>query len=269
MKNKRVKAAAGILMLSLLVSACQGADEGKVSKEESKVETTTEPEEAKATEAPTKEPEATAEAEKKDEKQDEKQSIQMTEETENTQSSATGKEQQSGTQSSSASGKKKIESVQATETESQEGTETQSQTEKSGNKAVVQVYAGEYWDSRVFLVDDEEESEDTEPYRGVQVSNVTDNSFDFSFYEVSYEQMPDAPEGNMKEVKTQIFKTHTATFLAGGTEAVYEGKDYTLHFTFPDGYDAYPVAIEMAVTGFGPLEGNTYVNNGIPGHEFS
>ena len=65
-----------------------------------------------------------------------------------------------------------------------------------------------------------------------------------------------------------IFLKNTAVFTGTGTEAAFYGKDYTLSFTFPDNHRAYPVVTDMQVSGFKKLEGKTYVNNSIPGHEF-
>ncbi|MBW6411527.1 hypothetical protein [Clostridium weizhouense] len=71
-----------------------------------------------------------------------------------------------------------------------------------------------------------------------------------------------------KENKKVIFLTNTAYFTGDGTKATFYGNDYTLNFTFPNNHDAYPVVTDMEIFGFKGLEGKTYVNNGIPGHEF-
>ncbi|CAG9709908.1 conserved hypothetical protein [Clostridium neonatale] len=71
-----------------------------------------------------------------------------------------------------------------------------------------------------------------------------------------------------KEDRKMIFLKNTAVFTGTGTEAAFYGKDYTLSFTFPDNHRAYPVVTDMQVSGFKKLEGKTYVNNRIPGHEF-
>lgn len=59
-----------------------------------------------------------------------------------------------------------------------------------------------------------------------------------------------------------IFKEHTAVFTGDGSAAVYNGKQYTLNFTFPD-------ITTIEVSGFDAAEGISYMCNGIPGHEFS
>ncbi|MEW9095958.1 MAG: hypothetical protein AB2417_12835 [Clostridiaceae bacterium] len=93
----------------------------------------------------------------------------------------------------------------------------------------------------------------------VVISNVTDTSFDFTVYQV---------DGETRE-KEVIFLTNTAVFTGDGTEAAFYGNDYTLHFAFPNNHGAYPVVTDIKISGFEPLEDNGYVNNGIPGHEFS
>ena len=65
-----------------------------------------------------------------------------------------------------------------------------------------------------------------------------------------------------------IFKTHTAVFNGDGTTAVYNGQEYTLNFTFPNDRHSLPDVTEIQVTGFAPLEGETYLYNQVPGHEF-
>lgn len=117
----------------------------------------------------------------------------------------------------------------------------------------VKLYEGTYFDDRRFG------DNILETFCQVVVSNVTDTSFDFTIYEL---------DGKTEEKKV-IFLTNTALFTGDGIEAAFYGKDYTLQFTFPDDRGAYPVAIEIKISGFEPLEGKTYVNNGIPGHEFS
>ena len=120
-------------------------------------------------------------------------------------------------------------------------------------QAKVNVYEGEYRYEYVMtgLVVPE--------YYKVKVSNVTDTSFDFTIYYVN------ETEGS-EEV---VFRTHTAVFVGDGMEAVYDGVDYYLTFTFRDYHEAYPDATDMEISGYGPVEGMTFSNNSIPGHEFS
>ncbi|QGU96118.1 hypothetical protein GOM49_14360 [Clostridium bovifaecis] len=86
-----------------------------------------------------------------------------------------------------------------------------------------------------------------------------DSSFDFTIYQ------SDAKTGEKKVV----FLKNPVVFMGDGTKAAFYGKKYTLNFTVPNNHDAYPVVTDMKIFGFEPLEGKTYVNNGIPGHEFS
>ncbi len=98
-------------------------------------------------------------------------------------------------------------------------------------------------------------------YCEVEISNITDTSFDFTVYEVN------VSEGEKN--KKVIFRTNTAVFTGDGMKAAFYGKKYTLQFTFPNYHNAEPIATDIEISGFEPLEGKTYANNGIPGHEFS
>ena len=53
-----------------------------------------------------------------------------------------------------------------------------------------------------------------------------------------------------------------------GTKAVSEKDGTNLVFTFPDSWNALPKVVEMQVSGLDVLEGNSYVNNNVPGYEF-
>lgn len=123
-------------------------------------------------------------------------------------------------------------------------------------KAKVKMYEGTYFDEVFYryAVDPEVEFS---PYCEFHISNVTDTSFDFAIYEVG-----------AQDKKTLIFKNHTAVFTGDGMQAVYNGNEYTITFSFPDERQAYPDVVDMKVSGFGPVEGNTYVNNMVPGREF-
>ena len=88
------------------------------------------------------------------------------------------------------------------------------------------------------------------------MSNITDQSFDFTVYQMT--------DGNKKEV----LDTRTATFVEDGTKAVSEKDGTNLVFTFPDSWNALPKVVEMQVSGLDVLEGNSYVNNNVPGSEF-
>jgi len=119
----------------------------------------------------------------------------------------------------------------------------------------VKLYDGTYFDNRRFG------DNMLKNYCEVVVSNVTNNSFNFTVYEVN-------ESDGKKENKKVIFLTNTAVFTGDGMNASFYGKDYTLNFTFPNNHNAYPVVTDIEISGFKPLDGKTYVNNGIPGHEF-
>ena len=116
----------------------------------------------------------------------------------------------------------------------------------------VKLHDGIYFDNRSFG------DNILKNYCEVVISNVTNTSFDFTVYEVD----------RKTENRKVIFLTNTAVFTGDGMKATFCGNNYTLNFTFPDYHKAYPAVTDMEISGFKPLEGNTYVNNGIPGHEF-
>lgn len=119
----------------------------------------------------------------------------------------------------------------------------------------VKLFAGAYFDDKCF-------GENTlKNYCEIMISTIKDTSFDFTVYEVNIGD-------DNKESKKVIFNTNTAYFINDGTKAVFNGKDYTLNFSLPNNHNAYPIVTDIEVSGFNRLENNTYVNNGIPGHEF-
>ena len=119
----------------------------------------------------------------------------------------------------------------------------------------VKLYDGTYFDDRRFG------ENILKNYCEVVISNITNTSFDFTVYEVN------ELDGKKKNKKV-IFLTNTAFFTGDGMKATFYGKNYTLNFTFPNNHNAYPVVTDIEISGFEQLEGKTYVNNGIPGHEF-
>ncbi|MBZ9685644.1 hypothetical protein G9F72_004660 [Clostridium estertheticum] len=119
----------------------------------------------------------------------------------------------------------------------------------------VKLYDGTYFDDDCFG------DNILKNYCEIVISNVTNTSFDFTVYEVN------VVDGK-KENKKAIFLTNTAVFTGDGMKATFYGNSYTLNFTFPNYHGAYPAVTDMEISGFKPLEGKTYVNNGIPGHEF-
>ena len=138
--------------------------------------------------------------------------------------------------------------------ENEETPKTDSETSE-GVPATVILYEGTYFAEEVYKM---AADLGNGIYCEIDISNITDTSFDFTVYEVN----------ELEETRSMIFKTHTAVFQGDGTTAVYNGKEYTLNFTFPDYHTSLPHVTDMEVTGFALLEGETYMNNSVPGHEF-
>lgn len=120
--------------------------------------------------------------------------------------------------------------------------------------AQYQVYAGTYYDMNIYEAT--AEGGESDSYCQIEVSNITDQTFDFAVYQLT--------DGN----KQMILDTRTATFVEDGTKAVSEKDGTNLVFTFPDNWNALPKVVEMQVNGMDVLEGNSYVNNNVPGYEF-
>ncbi|MDW2797999.1 hypothetical protein RZO55_10470 [Clostridium boliviensis] len=137
---------------------------------------------------------------------------------------------------------------------------TSESTEETGTshvKSTVQLFEGTYFDEGVYKYVDLPETESPFVYCNIEISHITDTSFDFTISETVM----------ATGESTVIFPASTAFFTGDGGEAIYEGKDQTLHFEFPHDQDLYPIIRDMKVTGLPKLEGNTYINNNIPGHE--
>ncbi len=157
-----------------------------------------------------------------------------------------------------SSGEEKEKSTQPDKTDNNKQTEENSdnnfQEKKDTVKSKVKLYEGTYFDDKVFG------ENALRNYCEIEISNITDTSFDFTVYEVNV--------SDEKEDRKIIFNKNTAVFTGSGTEAAFYGKDYTITFKFPDNHLAYPIVTDIQVSGFGALEDGTYVNNNIPGHEF-
>ena len=162
----------------------------------------------------------------------------------------------SGIATESQSNNKNLVSNEVTQTEKltkDENTKTNSSKQIAKVSSKVKLYEGTYFDDKRFG------ENMLKSYCEVVISNVTGTSFDFTVYQVI-----DAEKGEKKV----IFSKNTAIFIGDGTKAAFYGKEYTLNFAFPNHHGAYPVVTDMEISGFGPLEGKDYVNNGIPEHEF-
>lgn len=120
--------------------------------------------------------------------------------------------------------------------------------------AQYQVYEGTYYDMNLYEATAEGNGEDS--YCQIEVTNVTAQSFDFTVYQMT--------DGN----KQMILDTRTAVFVEDGTKAVSDQDGTNLVFTFPDSWNALPKVVEMQISGLDVLNGNSYVNNTIPGYEF-
>lgn len=134
--------------------------------------------------------------------------------------------------------------------------ESTDEVENKGVKAQIQVYEGSYFDESVYqYITDPDKDASSFTYCIISISNVTDTSFEFEVNEISY----------TTEVSEVVFPKSTAVFIEDGTKAAYYGENQTFYFEFPDREEEFPKHIK--VTGFEKLEGNSYMNNTIPGHE--
>lgn len=143
-------------------------------------------------------------------------------------------------------------------TEIPEATPTPTEEETTAVQTKINVYEGEYM---------QEQLRSGDPDVGnkgyiVKTSNITSTSFDFSIYYFQYHF------DTNQETEDLVFRKHIAVFVEDGTKAVYDGKDYDLTFTFPDQSNTYPDAVYMQISGYEPVEGLTFSNSQIPGHEF-
>ena len=296
MKYRKVKLLLGATLLALAVTACGG--EKEADSETAQAEETADQEEEKQAED-VKEETETLEAQETEDAQDTTEG--GTEDAQNTEEAGTGTEGSqnsgSGAETSEASGNTEeasgntaqeetgqtettagdsgqeqqsgasdntAETAGSTQTadDSQKaaaqspdsGTESQ---EETGVPAKVRIYEATYFAEAVYR----NVNLETEwpPYCEIDISNVTDTSFDFTVYERTFDGEPQ---------RNLIFKTHTAVFNGDGTTAVYNGQEYTLNFTFTNNRHSLPDVTEIQVTGFAPLEGETYLYNQVPGHEF-
>lgn len=296
MKYRKVKLLLGATLLALAVTACGG--EKEADSETAQAEETADQEEEKQAED-VKEETETLEAQETEDAQDTTEGgtegAQNTEEagtgTEGSQNSGSGaetseasgnteeasgntaqeetgqteitagdsgQEKQSGASDNTAetagSAQTADDSQEAAAQSPDSGTESQ---EETGVPAKVRIYEATYFAEAVYR----NVNLETEwpPYCEIDISNVTDTSFDFTVYERTFDGEPQ---------RNLIFKTHTAVFNGDGTTAVYNGQEYTLNFTFPNDRHSLPDVTEIQVTGFAPLEGETYLYNQVPGHEF-
>ena len=118
------------------------------------------------------------------------------------------------------------------------------------------IYEGCYFDGGVYQYwGDIPLTESPMIYCEIWISNVTETTFDFLIKEVVM----------ATDERTIVMPLSTAKITNNGWGAIYEGEEFTLSFDFPDSPDKFPK--EITVDGWEKLEGNTYMNKEIPGHE--
>lgn len=159
------------------------------------------------------------------------------------------------TKTSSSDNKTPVSDNNAQVKDTKQNTQIKTNTNTTNISGKVKLYEGTYFDNAVYGSPEHL----LKQYYEIAISNVKDTSFDFTVY-----KMLDSE----KKIKKVVFLTNTAVFTDDGTKATFTGKNYTIHFTFPDYHHAYPAVTDIEVSGFKELEGKTFVNNAIPGHEF-
>ena len=117
------------------------------------------------------------------------------------------------------------------------------------------IYDGRYFDESIYQYWTGEITDASSmTYCEILISGVTDEKFDFRINELSAET-DEGPE----------ILSGTARIQYDGREAVYEGEDAALTFHFETDLEVFPKY--LTVEGWDKLEGRTYMNNTIPGHE--
>lgn len=117
------------------------------------------------------------------------------------------------------------------------------------------IYDGRYFDESIYLYWVGEITDASSlTYCEILIRNVTDTSFDFTVNELAAET-DEGPE----------ILSGTARIQDNGKAAVYEGEEFTLTFHFESAPEVFPKY--FTVEGWDKLEGKTYMNNNIPGHE--
>ncbi len=118
------------------------------------------------------------------------------------------------------------------------------------------VYEGIYYDE-ITLYYEGTTSDSILYFYTLYLSNITETSFDFYI---------DKSAWNADTHEQEII-LNTAYFIDDSSKAEYISKDgaITMYFEFPTEEDHFPKII--AISGYEPLEGKTFYNNSIPGHE--
>lgn len=126
----------------------------------------------------------------------------------------------------------------------------------SGIVAAVRVYTGDYREASSY---NPGPIEDMPQYYTLSVYTVSDTAFSFGINQID----------RASQEVTQCLLSGTAYFTEDGTEAVYDGSNGEVSFTFPDNHGALPDVTDITVSGVPEIEGTVMINNGVPGHEFS
>ena len=125
-------------------------------------------------------------------------------------------------------------------------------------KAAVEMHEGFYDDENTYGCRPEyfEGDKYVQPdYYGVHVKHVTETSFDFTL--LLYE--------GENEKKPREIMSGTAHFVEDGRKAVCED----LTFVFPNEWNSLPTVVDFCIEGHGPVQDVLFVNNDIPGYQFS
>lgn len=251
---KRKSMIVAVLLAGMVLGACGKKNETSVVEDPVVSEAPTE-EAALEPEETTDETDQSAGETEESTKENETTAAENTDASETTKSSSSGNSNTVAESSSAKAETTDSAGSESADAQSEQSTETES-TQQTGVQAKYQMYAGTYFDQVIYSYAAEDNDAEVAPYCEIEVSNVTSTSFDFTIYTV---------DGTNRSVK---FKTNTAVFTGDGTQAEFNGKGYHLVFTFPNGHEALPDVTDMQVSGLSGLDGNTYVNNTVPGHEF-
>lgn len=128
-------------------------------------------------------------------------------------------------------------------------------SESEENAVREKIYEGRYFDEGVYQYIDIPESESPLIYCEVLISNVTDTSLDF----IINEKVMATGESSV------LVPAGTAMLEEKEAKAVYHGENLTLTFDFTNEPELFPK--HLKVSGLEQMEGKSYVNNTIPGHE--
>lgn len=128
-------------------------------------------------------------------------------------------------------------------------------------KSKMPVQNGDYEESEYYTFDE------LTSFNYLRIYNATETSFEFEVYEVKLRENDVVFE---KPKEKLLYKRHKAVYTGDGTTAVYKGSDYTIQFKLIEDEGKPGTTIGVRMNGFGVIEdGLNFLNNDIPGHEFS